>query len=63
VTESYAPQASATDVAVRQGLHRNQIFGWRQLRHHAALIEGAMSEFVPVRLSSSADSVPAMQTG
>jgi transposase-like protein len=29
VAESYAPGASATAVAVRHGLHRNQIFAWR----------------------------------
>lgn len=63
VAESYAPGASATAVAVRHGLHRNQIFAWRrQLRNHAALIEGR-SEFVPVRLASPADSGPAMAGG
>src|SRR6516162_4372049 len=30
VAESYAPGASATAVAVRHGLHRNQIFAWRR---------------------------------
>jgi transposase len=51
VAESYASGASATAVAVRHGLHRNQIFAWRrQLRNRAALIEGAMPEFVPVAL-------------
>jgi transposase len=61
VAESYAPGASATAVAVRHGLHRNQIFAWRrQLRNHPALIEGAMPEFVPVRLASPAASGPAM---
>ena len=64
VAESYAPGASATAVAVRHGLHRNQIFAWRrQLRNHAALIEGARSEFVPVRLASPAESGPAMAGG
>ena len=56
VAESYAPGASATAVAVRHGLHRNQIFAWRrQLRNRAALIEGAMPEFVPVALASPAE--------
>jgi len=55
VAESYAPGASATAVAVHHGLHRNQIFTWRrQLRNRAALIEGAMPEFVPVALASPA---------
>src|SRR6516165_4674204 len=56
VAESYAPGASATAVAVRHGLHRNQIFAWRrQLRNRAALIAGAMPEFVPVRLAAPAE--------
>jgi transposase-like protein len=43
-------------VAVRHGLHRNQIFAWRrQLRNHPALIEGAMPQFVPVALASPAE--------
>ena len=50
VAESYAPGASATAVAVRHGLHRNQIFAWRrQLRNRAALIGHAMPEFVRKR--------------
>ena len=53
VAESYAPGASATAVAVRHGLHRNQIFAWRrQLRNHPALVDRAMPEFVPMRLAS-----------
>lgn len=56
VAESYAPGTSATAVALRHGLHRNQIFTWRrQLRNRAALIEGAMPEFVPVALASPAE--------
>jgi transposase len=52
VAETYAPGASATAVAVRHGLHRNQIFAWRrQLRNRAALV-GQAPEFVPVMLAS-----------
>jgi transposase len=61
VAESYAPGASATAVAVRHGLHRNQIFAWRrQLRNRAALIGHAVPEFVPVRLTSPTESEPAI---
>jgi len=61
VAESYAPGASATAVAVRHGLHRNQIFAWRrQLRNRAALISAGAPEFVPVRLASPAETGPAM---
>jgi transposase len=64
VAESYALGASATAVAVRHGLHRNQIFAWRrQLRSHPALIDRAMPEFVPVRLASPAASGSAMAGG
>ena len=59
VAESYAPGASATAVAVRHGLHRNQIFAWRrQLRNRAALIGHAAPEFVSVRLTSPTESGP-----
>ena len=59
VAESYAPGASATAVAVRHGLHRNQIFAWRrQLRNRAALIGHVAPEFVPVRLTSPTESGP-----
>ena len=60
MAESYAPGASATAVAVRRGLHRNQIFAWRrQFRNRAALIGHAMPEFVPVTLASPTGSGPA----
>jgi transposase len=53
VAESYAPGASATEVAVRHGLHRNQIFAWRrQFRHRTALLDHTVPEFVPVALAS-----------
>src|SRR5437870_263412 len=59
VAESYAPGASATAVAVRLGLHRNQIFAWRrQFRHRAALLDNAVAEFVPVALASPTGSGP-----
>jgi transposase len=64
VAESYAPGASATAVAVRHGLHRNQIFAWRrELRNHVALVGAGGPAFVPVRLASSAETGPAMMDG
>ena len=61
VAESYAPGASATAVAVRHGLHRNQIFSWRrQFRNRAALIDNPVPAFVPVALAPSTGSAPAM---
>ena len=64
VAESYAPGASATAVAVRHGLHRNQIFAWRrQLRNHAAAVSAGAPEFVPVMLAASAETSAAMIGG
>jgi transposase len=61
VAESYAAGVSATAVAVRHGLHRNQIFAWRrQLRNRAALVAAGEPEFVPVRLASLAETDPTM---
>ena len=61
VAESYAPGARAAAVAVRHGLHRNQIFAWRrQFRNRAALIDNEVPEFVPVRLASQTGSGPAL---
>jgi transposase len=44
VAESYPPGASATAVAVRHGLHRNQIFVCRcQLRNRAVRVRRSLS--------------------
>ena len=51
VAESYAPKTSATAVALRYGLHRNQIFGWRrQFRDGAAAAANEGTGFVPVAI-------------
>jgi transposase-like protein len=53
VAESYAPGTSATAVALRYGLHRNQIFGWRrQFRDGAAAAANEGTGFVPVAITS-----------
>jgi transposase len=55
VAESYAPGASATAVAVRHGLHRNQIFAWRrQFGNRALLGDNSLAEFVPVVVAAPA---------
>ncbi len=52
MAESYAPGASATAVAVRHGLHRNQIFAWRrQFRGVGGGDATPLPEFVPVALA------------
>ena len=53
VAESYASGASATAVALRYGLHRNQIFGWRRRFRGAVSNEAAGSaDFIPVAIAS-----------
>jgi transposase len=52
VAESYAPGASGTAVALRYGLHRNQIFAWR--RHLRSDTTGAAdrpADFIPLALA------------
>ena len=51
VAESYAPGASATAVALRHGLHRNQIFGWRRRFRDRAASESGLLKFVPVAMT------------
>jgi transposase len=53
VAESQAPSAQASEIALRYGLHRNQLYGWR--REFGSVVANAMAEvggrepdFVPV---------------
>ena len=53
VAESQAPGAQASEIALRYGLHRNQLYGWR--RDFGSAVADAMAEagaqgpdFVPV---------------
>ena len=50
VAESLAPGAVTSAIALRYGLHRNQLYGWRrELRAAAAADRGAVgSDFVPI---------------
>ena len=53
VAESYAPGASGTAVALRYGLHRNQIFSWRrQFRSAAAGDPTKPADFIPIAIAS-----------
>jgi transposase len=54
VAESQAPGAQASEIALRYGLHRNQLYGWRR-EFGSGAIADAMAEagrqgpdFVPV---------------
>lgn len=50
VAESFAPEAVTSDIALRHGVHRNQLYGWRRELRLAAGATGALAvpEFVPV---------------
>ncbi len=50
VAESLAPGAVTSAIALRYGLHRNQLYGWRrEFRAAAAAEVGAVgSDFVPI---------------
>jgi transposase len=50
VAESFAPGAVTSTIALRHGLHRNQLYGWRrELRSAMAADAGvAVMDFVPV---------------
>jgi transposase len=53
VAESQAPGAQASEIALRYGLHRNQLYGWRRdfgsAVAHAMAAAGAQgADFVPV---------------
>jgi transposase len=58
VAESFAPGAVASTIALRHGLHRNQLYMWRrELRSGAFASPGiVMPDFVPVVPESRAAS-------
>ena len=57
VAESLAPGAVASTVALRHGLHRNQLYAWRrEMRADAAAAAGVpLPEFVPIVAERRAD--------
>jgi transposase len=53
VAESYALGASGTSVALRYGLHRNQIFAWRrQFRSGTAGTADRLVDFIPIAIAA-----------
>jgi transposase len=50
VAESQAPGAQASEIALRYGLHRNQLYGWRRELGLVsnAMVEAGAPDFVPV---------------
>ena len=62
VAESLAPGAVASTVALRHGLHRNQLYMWRRELRSGALAKAgaALPDFVPIALESRAASRTAL---
>ena len=56
VAESLAPGAVTSVIALRHGLHRNQLYGWRREFRSTAVADADIpaSDFVPVVVESSA---------
>jgi transposase len=56
VAESLAPGAVASTVALRHGLHRNQLYMWRREVRSGALVNSgaAVPDFVPIVSESRA---------
>jgi len=50
VAESLAPGARTSEIALRHGLHRNQLYDWRRQFRSAAVADAGLvaSDFVPV---------------
>ena len=50
VAESFAPGAVSSAIALRHGLHRNQLYAWRREQRSAVVADAGvpLPEFVPV---------------
>jgi transposase len=56
VAESFAPGAVARRVALRRGVHPNQLYAWRRRLASACVLDrddGAVASFVPVTVASA----------
>jgi len=59
VAESVAPGAKSSEIALRHGLHRNQLYDWRRQFRSAAVADAGFvaSGFVPVVAENQGGSV------
>ena len=48
VAESFAPGTVTSTIALRHGLHRNQLYAWRRELRSAMVADAGIPEFVPV---------------
>jgi len=58
VAESLAPDAVASVVARRHGIHPNQLYGWRREFRPAA----ALTNFVPISVEAACSAAPGSPT-
>jgi transposase len=64
VAESYSGDRPVSEVALRHGIHRNQIYNWRRELAKATTNEiEDNSPFVPVRVTPSEPEPPAAEPG
>ena len=62
VAESLAPEAVTSDIALRYGLHRNQLYMWRRALRSTVIADAGvpLPDFVPVVAAAHAVSTTAM---
>lgn len=53
VAESLAPDAVASVVARRHGIHPNQLYGWRREFRPALANRGSLTDFVPISVAAA----------
>ncbi len=63
VAESFAPGAVTSTIALRYGLHRNQLYAWRRELRAAAVADGGipLPDFVPIVAERRADTTAAIE--
>jgi transposase len=62
VAESQAPGAQASEIALRYGLHRNQLYGWRREFGSGAMAEQG-PDFVPVMADTGSSAAIEIEIG
>jgi len=63
VAESFAPGAVTSTIALRHGLHRNQLYAWRRELRSAAVADAGIPEFVPLVAETRVAPIPVQVAG